>query len=84
MTRSKIYSFRVPPPLLSSTYTVKADAAKNLTIKTEGAKSQWLYNPATRNHIPAVEYSPIYLKICMEVREQQGKTQTVGLKEANN
>lgn len=38
--KSKIHSFRVPPPLLSSTCTGKADTTMNLTTKTGGVKMQ--------------------------------------------
>lgn len=38
------------------------------------------YNAATRNHISPTEYPPIFWKIYTEVRKQQGKTETAGLK----
>lgn len=38
------------------------------------------YNAATRNHISPTEYPPIFWKIYTEVKKQQGKTETSGLK----
>lgn len=74
MKKSKIHSFRVPPPLFSSLCTGKADAMLLWTWPPRHTGSKWLYDPATRDHVPAAEYLSVFLKLSMEGREQQTKT----------
>lgn len=87
MKRSKTPSFRLVPPLLRSMSNIDAHVTRNLTTKIEGAKSPLRpLQPNNQRSYPKCWTSSHFLKdarccsLSMEVREQQGKIKTAGLK----